>query len=147
MKTLQVVKAYQLLKNAKLTKVDYSDKFKAIKALIAMRPIVEKYEADKKEGIEKLKDEKFEEMQQKASKHNEAIQNKTKEWLLSLDELKELNEYFENYQKAVNDFINPLDDAEAKPEFEKLSETVFGKLVDSNDFTCEEIMSLYDAIV
>lgn len=147
MKVKQAVEAYKILKGAKLTKVEYNDKFKVVKAMISLRPVAEKYEKDEKDGLDALKGENFEAMQEKATKHNEATQSGKKEDMLSYDELRELNKFFADYQKEAGEFIKSIQDKDVEVSFDKVSEEAFGKLVDSNDFTGEDIMKLYEAIV
>lgn len=147
MKTIEAVKAYRILKSAKLTKMDDADKLKTIKAMRILRPVSEEYDKDVEEGRKALQDDKFEEMQQKAQKHNEAVQEKKQEGLLGYSELKELNEYFTSYDKSVRKMLQELDDKELTLTIGRLSEEAFGKLAASNDFTGEELETLYNAIV
>lgn len=147
MKTIEAVKAYRILKSAKLTKMDDADKLKTIKAMRILRPVSEEYDKDVEEGRKALQDDKFEEMQQKAQKHNEAVQEKKQEGLLGYSELKELNEYFTAYDKSVRKMLQELDDKELTLTIGRLSEEAFGKLAASNDFTGEELETLYNAIV
>lgn len=147
MKTIEAVKAYRILKSAKLTKMDDADKLKTIKAMRILRPVSEEYDKDVEEGRKALQDDKFEEMQQKAQKHNEAVQEKKQECLLGYSELKELNEYFTSYDKSVRKMMQELDDKELTLTIGRLSEEAFGKLAASNDFTGEELETLFNVIV
>ncbi len=147
MKTIEAVKAYRILKSAKLTKMDDADKLKTIKAMRVLRPVSEEYDKDVEEGRKALQDDKFEEMQQKAQKHNEAVQEKKQEGLLGYSELKELNEYFTSYDKSVRKMLQELDDKELTLTIGRLSEEAFGKLAASNDFTGEELETLFNVIV
>lgn len=147
MKTIEAVKAYKTLKQAKLTKMDEADKLTVIKAMRALRPVAETYDKDTEEGRKALQDDKFEEMQQKAQKHNEAIQEKKQDGLLSYSDLKELNDYFTSYDKSVRKMMQELDDKELTLTIGRLSEEAFGRLAASNDLTCEELETLYNVIV
>ena len=82
MKTIEAVKAYKILKRAKLTKMDEADKLTVIKAMRALRPVAETYDKDTEEGRRALQDDRFDDMQQKAQKHNEAIQEKKQDGLM-----------------------------------------------------------------
>lgn len=147
MKTIEAVRAYKILKQAKLTKMDEADKLKTIKAMRVLRPVAEEYDKDVEEGRKALQDDKFEEMQQKAQKHNEAVQEKKQEGLLGYSELKELNEYFTSYDKSVRKMMQELDDKELTLTIGRLSEESFGKLAASNDFAGEELETLFNVIV
>lgn len=147
MKTIEAVKAYKTLKQAKLTKMDEADKLTVIKAMRALRPVAETYDKDTEEGRRALQDDRFDDMQQKAQKHNEAIQEKKQDGLLSYSGLKELNEYFTAYDKSVRRMQQELDDKELTLTIGRLSEEAFGKLAASNDFNGEELETLFNVIV
>ena len=73
MKVGEITKSYIILKEAKLTKMEDVDKFKVIRAMREMRPVVEKYSNDEKEAIEKLEDEEYKSALDKAERHNNAL--------------------------------------------------------------------------
>lgn len=147
MKTIEAVKAYKTLKQAKLTKMDEADKLTVIKAMRALRPVAATYDKDTEEGRRALQDDRFDDMQQKAQKHNEAIQEKKQDGLLSYSDLKELNDYFTAYDKSVRKMQKELDDIELTLTIGHLSEEAFGKLAASNDFNGEELETLFNVIV
>lgn len=146
MKTIEAVKAYKTLKQAKLTKMDEADKLTVIKAMRALRPVAETYDKDTEEGRRALQDDRFDDMQQKAQKHNEAIQEKKQDGLLSYSDLKELNDYFTAYDKSVRKMQRELDDREQELTIGRLSEEAFGRLAASNDLTCEELETLFNVL-
>lgn len=146
MKTIEAVKAYKTLKQAKLTKMDEADKLTVIKAMRALRPVAETYDKDTEEGRRALQDDRFDDMQQKAQKHNEAIQEKKQDGLLSYSDLKELNDYFTAYDKSVRRMQSELDDREQELTIGRLSEEAFGRLAASNDLTCEELETLFNVL-
>ena len=146
MKTIEAVKAYKILKRAKLTKMDEADKLTVIKAMRALRPVAETYDKDTEEGRRALQDDRFDDMQQKAQKHNEAIQEKKQDGLLSYSDLKELNDYFTAYDKSVRRMQSELDDREQELTIGRLSEEAFGRLAASNDLTCEELETLFNVL-
>lgn len=146
MKTIEAVKAYKTLKQAKLTKMDEADKLTVIKAMRALRPVAETYDKDTEEGRRALQDDRFDDMQQKAQKHNEAIQEKKQDGLLSYSDLKELNDYFTAYDKSVRRMQQELDGREQELTIGHLSEEAFGRLAASNDLTCEELEILFNVL-
>lgn len=147
MKTITAVKAYKVMLSAKLSKMEEADKIKFIKAMRVLRPIAENYDKDLEEGRKALQDDKFEEMQQKAQKHNDAIKNKSQDGLLSYSELKEVNDYFNAYEKTARKIVNDLDEIEVSLSVGKLDEAAFSKLAASNDMNGEELEILFDVIV
>ena len=122
MKTIAITNVYAILNEAKLTKMEDADKFKVIKALRVIKPIAKGYEDFVEDAKNKLKDEKYEDMSNKAQDWNKANQNKKRSSLTEAEK-------------------------EVEVEFEKLSEDAFCKLVSSNDWTCSQILSLSDFIV
>lgn len=147
MKTIKAVRAYKIMQSAHTSKMEATDKIKMAKAMRVLRPFAEEYDKDLEEGKKILQDDKFEEMQQKAAKHNEAIQNKSQDGLLSYSELKELNDYFKKSEKDAKELIKELDEKEISISIGRLSEAEFGRLVASNDFIGDDIQSLADVIL
>ena len=147
MKTIEAVRAYKAMKQAKLSKMEDADKMKFIKAMRVLRPISEEYDKDLEEGRKALQDDKFEEMQQKAQKHNEAMKNKSQDGLLSYSELKELNDYFNAYEQSARKLVKELDEKEVNVSIGRLSESAFGKMAASNDMSGEELEVMADVIL
>lgn len=148
MKTKEMVSAYKILNEAKLTKMDDADKFKVIKALRAMKVIAKDFEDFMDDAKEKLKGENHEEMLSKAQEWNSKHGN-SKLGDLSAEEAKELadmEKYFSDYSKKVDGCIAEESEKEAEAEFCKLSEDAFAKLVASNDWTCGQMMQISDAV-
>lgn len=148
MKTRQIVSAYKVLNEAKLTKMDDGDKFKVIKALRAMKVIAKDFEEFMGDAKEKLKGENHEEMLSKAQEWNSKHGN-SKLGDLSAEEAKELadmEKYFSDYSKKVDGCIVEEAEKEADLDFCKLSEEAFSKLAASNDWTCGQMMEIADVI-
>lgn len=146
MKTKEIAQSYLILKGAKLTKMDDEDKFKIIKAMREMRPIVDKYTTDEKEAIEKLEDEEYKEMLEKADKHNNALKGDEKSDILPPPELKKLQDYFTKTEELKNNCLRELQEEDHDLKFDKLSEEAFGKLIASNDFTVEQMLILEEVL-
>lgn len=142
MNTEKIIFSYKLINEAKITKMEDGDKFKLIKAIRVLKPIVTSFEDFVKDAQEKLKDDNFEEMKSKASKWQEDGDKST----LSMEERKEVNSYFSEYYKKVNDCIKEEGDKEHEVTFEKLSEDAFGKFISSNDFKVDDIMKIEEVI-
>ena len=137
MKTISIVRGYQILKGAKLTKMEDADKFKIIEAMRELRPITETYEADEKEAVEKLKDDKFKNMESKADKYRQAG-DKSK--VLTDAEISEMNAYYEKFNKTVGECLAPIKEKDVKLKFGKITKEAFGKFLESNDLTLEQIL-------
>lgn len=135
------------MQSAKTSKMEEADKMKFIKAMRVLRPFAEEYDKDLEEGKKALQDDKFEEMQQKAAKHNEAIQNKSQDGLLSYTDLKEVSDYFNAYEQSARKLVKELDEKEVSVSIGKLSESAFGKMAASNDMSGEELEVMADVIL
>lgn len=149
MKTKDLVSAYNLLNDAKLTKMEDTDKFKVIKALRAMKKPAKDFEDFRDTTKQKLKDENFDAMDKKAQEWRDNHQGVTISEL-SPEDLKALNpieKYFTEYNKKVDECLKEEAEKEVKIKASaKLKEEAFGKLVASNDWTCGQIMALSDVI-
>lgn len=143
MKTIDVVNAFAALNGAKLAKMEDKEKFTLIKAMKVLKPIKNAYEDFVKDAREKLKGENHEEMLKRVeewrTKHND-----TKPADFTTDELKELNEintYFNDYNKKVEECVKEEADKEVTLEYTRMSEEAFGHLLTSNpEWDVEKMM-------
>lgn len=148
MKTIEIRNIYEILNEAKLTKMEDADKFKVIKALRSIKPIAKGYEDFIEEAKNKLKDDDFDKMTERAQAWNKDNQGKKVGELTQkqIDELNAINTYFAEYNKRVETCLKEEAEKEVELTFDKLSEEAFGKLVASNDWTCGQIMALSDVV-
>ena len=147
MKVSDCVNALSILKEAKLTKMEDKEKLTVIKAVRALDKVVKEYEALVKEVKEKLKDERFKEMSRRGedfnASHREGQTLTTKEQ----QEVKELNAYFGNYNRRLDEVLKADYEREVTVEYERLTEDAFGRLVASNDFTVQGIINIEAVLV
>lgn len=142
MKTSTIIEVYQLLNNAKLTKMESKEKFQVIKIMRAMKPVAEEWDSFVKTIDEKLKGENHEEMLAKAQQWQKEGEKTT----LSLDERMAVNEYFGKLDRERRELIASEQSKEVNILFDKLTEEAFERLVDSNDFVVGQILALQEAI-
>lgn len=142
MKTSTIIEVYQLLNNAKLTKMESKEKFQIIRIMRAMKPVTEEWDSFVKTMDEKLKGEHHEEMLAKAQQWQKEGEKTT----LSLDERMAVNEYFGKLDKERRELIASEQSKEANVLFDKLTEEAFERLMDSNDFNVGQILALQEAI-
>lgn len=150
MKTKQVVEIYNVLCGAKLSKMEDKDKFLIIRAMRQFKPVAISYEDEMKDAKEKLKDERFEEMQNLAKEWEENHGKQVKISDLPDSEvrnLEEINRYFMAYHQNVDKYAKELLGKDNEFSYEKISEDSFEKLVSSNDFDVQTIMDLQDALM
>lgn len=143
MKTEVIVKAYSKINASKITKMEDADKFKVIKMAKAMKPIATAYEDFVKDAQEKLKDEKFDEVQKKAQQWQQEGENTT----LTIEERKGINEYLNAYYNKVNECVKEENAKEHELTYDRLTEEAFGKFVASNDFEVSEMVMMEEVMV
>lgn len=136
-KVNDVKNLYNILKNAKYSKLDDTDKIKVWKITRVLKPIVDKYNEDIKDATESLIPyDGFITDYQKAQ-----VYEKTKEGMTEEEYRKFLIEWA-NYNKLINTTAKDLSEKEVELEFEHLDEQGFSKLMSSNDWTMEQVMQL-----
>lgn len=128
MKTINIVSAYRTINAAKLTKMDDADKYRVIKAIREMKPVVESFDSFVQDARERLKPEDFDAMQKQAVKWQEEGENTT----LTMEERIELNHHFEEYNEKVQECVREESEKEIELKFARLSEEAFCKLMASN---------------
>lgn len=149
MKTTDIYMTFNLLNIAKLTKMDDKDKFLVIKAVRQLKPIATDFSEAIEDAREKLKAENHSEWIKRADKWNaENAKKKTSELTPEdIDKRDKINEYFNSYNKKVNDCLKEEADKEHELTYTRLSEEAFAKLMASNDWTMHEILMINDALV
>lgn len=142
LKIEKIVSVYTILKDAKLTKMESADKFKVIKAIRPMQPIAEEWNNFISNVDKKLQKENHDEIIEKAQKW----QREGEETTLSQEEKIEVNKYLLEYQKEKEACINDELEKEEELSFDKINDSAFEKLIDSNDWKVTEILLLESVI-
>ena len=135
MKVKNIVEAYKLLGNAKVSNLEDSDKGKILKARKAMRPIADEFEAFLKDAQEMFKPEGWEETQKKLAQWQQEGEKTT----LSEEERIAINKALIGYQSAIDKAVKAELDKEIEIEIEKLSEGADIKLMTANDWTPNQL--------
>lgn len=135
-KTQTIVDTYRTIAEAKVTKMEDTEKFAVIKAARALKPIAADLEDFTEEARKKLQPENFEEIQDKARRFA----------TLPDDEKKEVNAVFMAYDEAIRKCVAEELAREHEVDLEPLSSDGLGRLVASNDFTVATIISLEDML-
>ena len=149
MKIKECIEAAALLKTAKVTKMEDADKLTVVKAMRALKQVASEYESLYADVQEKLKDDKHADMVSRAQLFNERYANKgyyeLEEW--QRKEREELNAYFMDYNSRLAAAMKEEEEKEVSPEYNRLTEDSFGKLIASNDFSVEQILNLETVLV
>ena len=134
MKKIEILEAYSLINEAKLSKLDTGAKIKIIKICKEMKPIVESLQDFEKDARKKLEGDNHKEIVELVQKWQEEGENTT----LTIDERKTINKYFTDYNNRVNRCLKEEMDAIVELNFEKLSDSELEKFIDSNDWTVNQ---------
>ena len=78
-------------------------------------------------------------MEAKADKYRQAA-DKTK--VLTETELSEMNAYYDKFYKTVSECLEPIKEKDVKLKFGKITKEAFGKFLESNDLTLDQIMRI-----
>lgn len=135
MKVKNIVEAYKLLGNAKVSNLEDEDKSKILKARKSMRPIADEFEAFLKDAQEMFKPEGWEETQKKLAQWQQEGEKTT----LSEEERIAINKALIGYQSAIDKAVKTELDKEVEIEIEKLSEGSDIKLMSANDWTPNQL--------
>lgn len=142
MKAERIAMLYGLLKQSRTTKMEDQGRLKVLRIIKALRPAAREYEEDVKEARKKMKDDLFDQMTAKAEKW-QAEGDKA----LSEEEKIAVNAYFAKYNRSVVDAVSAIAGKSKKMDLDKLSQDEFLRLINSNDYTGEQLELLDDTVV
>ena len=121
-----------MLGEAKVTKLDFTEALKIIKARKTMRPFAEEYDAFLKDCQEKFKPENWDEVQAKAQKWES----------LTDDEKKDLNIILMEYNNKINNAVLEELEKEVEVTVEKLNEDALTNLLQENAWKTKDLDNL-----
>lgn len=134
-KIKNIVEAYKLLGEAKVTELEEQEVLKIIKARKVMRPIVEEIESFLKDCQEKFKPENWDGLQSKIHQWQQEGDKTT----LSEEERIEINKTIIEYQIKINNAIKEEESRIVEINIEKLSEDSIIKLLKHNDWQISKL--------
>lgn len=151
-KTSEILAAYNVLNAAKYGSMEDADKIRVWKITRVLKPIATKFDEDSKDAAEKMKPKYeggFDETLQKAQKY-ERMTHDTKVDAKKLPMGAAEYDAFIKVFKAYNDLVTKSVEEFAKKEvtinIEPISESAFGKMMDSNDWTFGQTTALSEII-
>lgn len=142
LKTSEIVSVYAILKDAKLTKMESTDKFKVLKVMRVMQPIADEWDSFIANVDKKLQKENHEEIIEKAKKWNSEGENTT----LTNEEKIEINKYLFEFEQEKKSCLKDELEKEVELSFDKINESAFEKLIDSNDWEVIKMLTLESVI-
>ena len=143
MKVEEILKAYNALKDLKMTDVSEGEMIKIWKNIKAFRPIVETYNKDVEDVNKSLQDKKFEEMQLLAQqlRDNEAKRSAGTYTFSSEDykDIETVNNYFKDFNKKSDSYFKKLNEVDVEITIEKLKEEEMLKCFKANGKSFKDI--------
>lgn len=135
---MDVLNAYPLINEAKLTKLEDEAKFKVIKACKEMKPIVVELQEFEKDARKKLEGENHEDIINKAQKWQQEGDASD----LSLEDKKIINEYLTTYSNKISECLKDELNKPLELTYEKLTKDELKKFVASNDWTVDQTIAV-----
>lgn len=149
-KTGDLLKVYNVLGNAKYSKMFDDDKIKVWKITRKLKPVATKFEEDSKDAADKMKpSEDFTDRLQKAQEYERMVRDKDSDLQklpMGAAEYDAFIKEFKDYNEVVGKAIKEFSDKEVEVDFEPLSEEAFGKLMASNEWTMEQTTTVGDFV-
>ena len=124
----QVIEAYKILGEAKVTKLEESEVIKVVKARKAMRPIADEFEDFLKDCQDKFKPEKWDAIQSDLQQWQKEGENTT----LSEERRIEINKAIIGYQGSIDKAMKDELDKEVELNIETLKEDSATKMLVEN---------------
>ena len=135
MKLKEVVTAYKVLGEAKVSKLSEKEVIKVVKARKALRAIAEDYEAFLKDCQEKFKPEDWEDVQGKLQQWQQEGENTT----LTEEERIAINKSIFSYQSSIDKAVKDELEKEIELSIEKLDDETPSKLLLENAWEVKKL--------
>lgn len=135
LKTEEILKSYDLLKDVNYQKLEDADKVKTWKIVRLLKPVATQYEETRQDAVKSLIPENFNTNLQKAQEYERQKQAGSAELSMTEEEYKAFLAEFQKYNTLLSDALKEHLDKEHELEFEPLSEDVLGLLVVTNNWS------------
>jgi hypothetical protein len=144
LKVNDILSAYKTLESSKYQKLSDDCKIKVWKISRSLAPVALKYSEEVTDAQKKLMpSEDFSSNLNKARRYEKLIaEGKNDELPMSADEYNNFLEEFKAYSELITKALSDILEKEEEVTFEPVSESDFGKLMASNDWTLKEVSSL-----
>lgn len=149
MTTIDIVKTYNTLSEAKLTGMADQDKFTVIRALRVMKPVKQQYDDFVQDAAKRLSPEGFDKLEQKAKQWNDQHRGKKYADLTPGErtELDDINAKYAEYNKQVEQCVEEEAKRDQSISYAKLTDEALGKLMAANpEWTAAAMMLVADAL-
>ena len=144
-KNVEIAKLYNQLSKAGYSKLSDDDRIKLWKTLRSMKPVVDKFEEDKKAATNDLMPQgDFILKYQRALAYEKAEDKSTVN--MTQEEYKQFAQEFKSFTNLVNKAIDELNNTMVEIDIYPLDEEGFSRLMASNDWTMEQVLAISDYI-
>lgn len=145
-KTVEIAKLYNQLSKTCYSKLNDDDRIKLWKTLRSMKPVVDKFEEDKKAAANDLMPQgDFILKYQKALAYEKAEDKPTVN--MTQKEYNQFAQEFKSFTNLVNKAVEDLNNTMVEIDIYPLDEEGFSRLMASNDWTMEQVLAISDYII
>lgn len=146
MKALEALNLNKVLGGLKdLSTIEASMRINIVKNILKLKKVTDELSEAMQTAREKVKPEGFDELIQKAEKHNEAI-SKGEEKIMSEEEITLLNLKTNKFNSELEKVLNEFQDREYELEMNLITEETFDILCKENNLSATECTILYSLV-
>lgn len=146
MKALEALNLNKVLGGLKdLSTIEASMRINIVKNILKLKKVTDELSEAMQTAREKVKPEGFDELIQKAEKHNEAI-SKGEEKIMSEEEITLLNLKTNKFNSELEKVLNEFQDREYELEMNLITEETFDILCKENNLSAAECTILYSLV-
>lgn len=142
-KTSAVYGVFQLLNGAKLGGLKKNeDKTAVLKVLRELKPVAVKFEDERKDILEKLKPEGYEDDLRRAQQYEAEMKDGTKPTVLTAKEYQEIISRSMAYNREAAKAIDEILVTDVEVEIEPLTDELIVELMTQNDWTAGQVLAV-----
>ena len=145
-KTIQAVNAYNILKDFKVSNLNEDSIISLWSDLKLFRPITEEYNKTVEDTKKTLQDDKYNEMLQRVKVAQDRENKvKTEGYVITegdIEDTKEINDYFAEFNKKGNEYFKSLEDAEIDLDIKTISNEELIKVMKETNNGFETMLKL-----
>lgn len=144
-KTVEIAKLYNQLSKTGYSKLSDDDRIKLWKTLRSMKPVVDKFEEDKKAAANDLMPGGDFILKYQRALAYEKVEDKSTV-NMTQEEYNQFTQEFKSFTNLVNKAIEELNNTMVEIDIYPLDEEGFNRLMASNDWTMEQVLAISDYI-
>ena len=145
-KTIQAVNAYNIIKDLKVANLNEDDIISLWNNIKLLRPVSDEYTKSVEEAKKSLQNDEYNAMVQRVRVAQDR-ENKVKEGTYTMTEddlkdIKEINDYFAEFNKKGNEYFKTLEDTEIDIDIKQISDKELIKVIKENDNVFDTMLKL-----